>query len=228
MIGSPRQVSTPFLGRVKSVHMVGVGGIGMSGLAVLLSSRGVDVSGCDRSAGPGLDRLRQAGMRVAVGHDAAHVRDADLVVASSAVPPDSPELETARELGVPVITRGELLAELSRRSELIAVAGAHGKTTVTSMIAKIVVDLGLDPTVALGGMDRHLGGNARSGGWDLFLAEADESDGSFLLLRPSTWTTGEPPSGTGLRSRSSWVALRSTDQPFCVWTTRQCQPWWAA
>ena len=174
------------LGRTKRVHFVGVGGIGMSGIAELLANLGYAVSGSDARRSDVTSRLESAcGVRVQIGHDAAHVGDADVVVYSSAVRPDNPELVEARRRGVPVIPRAEMLAELMRLKFSIAVAGSHGKTTTTSMIALVLEQAGLDPTAVIGGRLSAFGSNSRLGRGQYMVAEADESDRSFLVLWPS-------------------------------------------
>ena len=167
------------------VHFVGVGGIGMSGLAEVLLELGYPVSGSDLKRSPATDRLASLGAVIFEGHAAPHVAGAKAVVFSSAVPPDNPELAEARRLGLPLIPRGELLAELMRLKYGIAVAGSHGKTTTTSMIAAVLGEGGLDPTVVVGGRIGVLGGaNVRVGKSEFLVAESDESDGSFLKLAP--------------------------------------------
>ena len=168
------------------VHFIGIGGAGMSGLAQLLLSRGIAVSGSDLAASAATERLAALGATVYIGHDGAHItaEAPDEVVVSSAVPPGNPELAAARERGVPVVHRGELLARLMQDRVGIAVAGTHGKTTTTSMIALCLLRAGLDPTIAIGGDLPDIGSNARAGQGPHFVAEADESDRSFLLLRP--------------------------------------------
>jgi UDP-N-acetylmuramate--alanine ligase len=167
------------------VHFVGIGGIGMSGLAEILLELGYKVSGSDARMTPITHRLQARGAQIWEGHDAAHVADAKAVVVSSAVRPDNPEVVEARRLGLPVIPRGELLAELMRLKYGIAVAGSHGKTTTTSMVAAILSHAGLDPTVVVGGRVGMMGGaNARLGKSDYLVVESDESDGSFLKLAP--------------------------------------------
>jgi len=163
---------------------VAIGGIGMSALARIAAAKGCEVSGCDRVESPVLAALRAAGSACEVGHSPAHVANADVVVHSSAVPLGSPELRAARSRGVPVFSRGEMLAWLHRDTDTVAVAGAHGKTTTTWLIANALIRAGADPTVAVGGHVAELGGNARVGRSRLFVTEADESDGSFLLLEP--------------------------------------------
>ena len=173
-------------GKVKNIHFVGVGGIGMSGIAEVLVNLGFRVSGSDMKASPATDRLSGLGVAVTVGHDAACVRGAQVVVVSSAVKPDNPEVEAARAAKIPVIPRGEMLAELMRMKQGVAVAGSHGKTTTTSMIAHVLSVGGLDPTIVVGGRLGILGSNAKLGKGPTLIAEADESDGSFLMLSP-TW-----------------------------------------
>ncbi len=163
-------------------HFVGIGGIGMSGVAKILAASGFKVSGSDLSAGSMTRELEQAGVRVFLGHDAAHVGDAQAVVYSSAVPARNPELLEAAGRGIPRVHRSEMLAEMMRFKTGIAVSGTHGKTTVTGMTASVLVEAGLDPTVVVGARIASLGGNARLGGGAFFVAEADESDRSFLRL----------------------------------------------
>jgi UDP-N-acetylmuramate--alanine ligase len=174
-----------FRGRVRHVHFVGIGGIGMSGLAEILRSLGFDVSGSDLRANDVTRRLEVLGVRVHIGHGAANVAGSDVVVHSSAIRADNPELGEARARGIPVIARAEMLAELMRVKYGVAIAGSHGKTTTTSLIATVLRAAGYDPTVVVGGKMAALGSNARLGEGDLLVAEADESDGSFLLLNPT-------------------------------------------
>jgi UDP-N-acetylmuramate--alanine ligase len=167
------------------VHFVGIGGIGMSGLAEVLLEMGYRVSGSDLRLSAITDRLAERGATITQGHDAAHLGGAKAVVVSSAVSPDNPEVVEARKRSIPVIPRGDLLAELMRQKFGIAVAGSHGKTTTTSMIAAILSHAGLDPTVVVGGRVGGMGGaNARLGRSDYLVVETDESDGSFLKLAP--------------------------------------------
>lgn len=177
-----------FRGRVRQVHFIGVGGIGMSGLAEILRTLEFDVSGSDLKEGETTARLARLGVRIHVGHRAENVGAADVVVYSSAVPGTNPEVEEARRRGVPVIPRAELLAELMRVKYGVAIAGSHGKTTTTSLVATILGAAGLDPTVVVGGRVHAWGTNARLGAGDLLVAEADESDGSFLKLTPTIAT----------------------------------------
>ncbi|MFI5302557.1 MAG: UDP-N-acetylmuramate--L-alanine ligase, partial [Polyangiales bacterium] len=174
-----------FRGRVRHVHFVGVGGIGMSGLAEILRSLEFDVSGSDLKASDVTRRLEQLGVQVEIGHRASNVRDTDVLVVSSAVARDNPELLEARARHIPVIQRAEMLAELMRLKHGVAIAGSHGKTTTTSLVATVLRAAGLDPTVVVGGKVNSLGSNARLGHGDILVAEADESDGSFLRLTPT-------------------------------------------
>jgi UDP-N-acetylmuramate--alanine ligase len=174
-----------FRGRVRHVHFVGIGGIGMSGLAEILHSLEFDVSGSDLKPNDITHRLGEMGVRIDLGHRASNVRGADVVVFSSAIAPDNPEILEARASGTPVIGRAEMLAELMRVKYGVAIAGSHGKTTTTSLIATVLRAAGLDPTVVVGGKMAALGSNARLGAGDLLVAEADESDGSFLRLTPT-------------------------------------------
>jgi UDP-N-acetylmuramate--alanine ligase len=173
------------LGKTRRVHFVGIGGIGMSGIAELLANLGYAVSGTDEKQSAVTDRLTTLGIRVGYGHDAAHVGDADVVVVSSAVKATNPEVREAARRQIPVIPRAEMLAELMRLKTAIAVAGAHGKTTTTSMIALVLERAGLDPTAVIGGRLSAFGSNARLGAGELMVAEADESDRSFLKLFPT-------------------------------------------
>jgi len=173
------------LGKTRHVHFVGIGGIGMSGIAELLANLGFDVSGSDAKRSAVTDRLATLGIRVNLGHAAANVGDADVVVISSAVRPANPEVVEAVRREVPVIPRAEMLAELMRLRFSIAVAGAHGKTTTTSMIALVLERAGLDPTAVIGGRLSAFGSNARLGRGEFMVAKADESDRSFLKLFPT-------------------------------------------
>lgn len=172
-------------GRTRRIHFVGVGGIGMSGIAELLVNLGYGVSGSDAKRTPLTDRLAALGVRVAIGHDAVNLGEADVVVTSSAVRADNPEVAAARQRHVPVIPRAEMLAELMRLRFGIAIAGSHGKTTTTSMVALALERAGLDPTAVIGGRLSAFGSNARLGRGTCMVAEADESDRSFLKLSPS-------------------------------------------
>jgi UDP-N-acetylmuramate--alanine ligase len=174
------------LGKTRRIHFIGVGGIGMSGIAELLANLGYVVSGSDAKRSAVTDRLASLGVTVATaGHAAANVGDADVVVYSSAVRPDNPEVVEAKARRIPVIPRAEMLAELMRLRFGIAVAGAHGKTSTTSMIALVLERAGLDPTAVIGGRLSAFGSNARLGRGEYMVAEADESDRSFLKLSPA-------------------------------------------
>jgi UDP-N-acetylmuramate--alanine ligase len=173
------------LGRTRRIHFVGIGGIGMSGIAELLVNLGYEVSGSDAKRSDVTDRLARLGVAVSVGHDAKHVGAADVVVVSSAIRSDNPEIAEAVRRHIPVIPRAEMLAGLMRLKYGIAIAGAHGKTTTTSMIALVLDRGGLDPTAVIGGRLSAFGSNARLGRGDYVVAEADESDRSFLKLSPA-------------------------------------------
>jgi UDP-N-acetylmuramate--alanine ligase len=173
------------LGRTRNIHFVGIGGIGMSGIAELLANLGYRVSGSDAKASTVTARLASLGVTIHEGHAAEHVGQADVVVVSSAIRPLNPEVIEARRRHVPVIPRAEMLAELMRLRVGIAVAGAHGKTSTTSMVAHLLERAGLDPTAVIGGKLSTFGSNARLGRGDYMVAEADESDGSFLRLSPA-------------------------------------------
>ena len=173
------------LRRYRHVHFVGIGGSGMSGIAEILLDLGYRVSGSDRRRNEAVERLERRGAKVVIGHDAAHVEGAHVVVYSSAVPRDNVELQAARRLGIPTIPRAEMLAELMRVKYGVAVAGTHGKTTTTSMVAAVLAEGGLDPTIVVGGRIVGLGASARLGQGEYLVAEADESDGSFLRLTPA-------------------------------------------
>ena len=173
------------LGRTRRVHFVGVGGIGMSGIAELLANLGYEVTGSDARESDVTQRLAQLGVGVHLGHDAAYVGAADVVVVSSAIATANPEIVEARRRRIPVIPRAEMLAELMRLRYGIAIAGAHGKTTTTSMVALVLERAGLDPTAVIGGRLSAFGSNARLGRGQSMVVEADESDRSFLKLSPA-------------------------------------------
>ncbi|MCR9221403.1 MAG: UDP-N-acetylmuramate--L-alanine ligase [Alphaproteobacteria bacterium] len=167
------------------LHFVGIGGIGMSGIAEVMKNLGYDVSGSDVAETANVQRLRKLGVGVAIGHDAANVANAAVVVVSTAVKRDNPEVAAAREQMIPVVRRAEMLAELMRLKWSIAIAGTHGKTTTTSLVAQMLETAGMDPTVINGGIINAYGTNARLGKGDWLVAEADESDGTFIKL-PAT------------------------------------------
>src|SRR5271155_2952451 len=171
--------------RKQHLHFTGIGGIGMSGIAEVLLNLGYTISGSDLKLSPTTSRLAELGATIYEGHNAENVAGAKAIVVSSAVEESNPELQEARRLQIPVIPRGELLAELMRLKYGIAVAGSHGKTTTTSMTAAVLNHAGLDPTVVVGGRVNAMGGsNARVGHSDFLVVESDESDGSFLKLSP--------------------------------------------
>ena len=171
--------------KIRKIHFVGIGGIGMSGIAEVLLNLGFVVTGSDLRKTEITARLEQLGARVLYGHRQENVQDAHVVVISSAVRPDNPEvLEAGRRL-IPVIQRAEMLAELMRMKYSVAVAGAHGKTTTTSLVASVLGHAGLDPTCVIGGRLNSLGTNAKLGSSQYLVAEADESDGTFLKLFPT-------------------------------------------
>ncbi|MBU4320940.1 MAG: UDP-N-acetylmuramate--L-alanine ligase [Nitrospinae bacterium] len=169
----------------RTIHFVGIGGIGVSGIAEVLHNLGYEVTGSDVKESDTTNRLSSLGIKVYIGHRAGNVDDAHVVVISSAVSKDNAEVVEAKRKSIPVIPRAEMLAELARMKYGILVAGAHGKTTTTSLIATVIASSGLDPTVVIGGKLRSTGSNARLGQGDFLVAEADESDGSFLRLSPT-------------------------------------------
>ena len=170
--------------RVKNIHFVGVGGSGMSGIAEVLVNSNYRVSGSDIAESPVTDRLRSAGVKVVIGHHVDNIKDSDVVVVSSAIDETNPEVSGALASAIPVIPRAEMLGELMRFQQGIAVAGTHGKTTTTSLVAAILIADGLDPTFVVGGLINSAGANAKLGGGEYLVAEADESDASFLNLKP--------------------------------------------
>ncbi len=171
---------------VKNIHFIGIGGIGMSGIAEVLCNLDFSVSGSDLSKSKNTDRLEKAGAKIYEGHRAENVGAAQVVVYSSAVKDDNPEIIVAREKGIPTIPRAEMLAELmTLKPYSVAVAGTHGKTTTTSMVATVLGHAGVDPTTVVGGVVEMLGSNSRLGASDWFVTEADESDRSFLMLNPT-------------------------------------------
>ncbi len=171
--------------KIQHIHFVGIGGAGMSGIAEVLLNLGYKVSGSDMNETDVIHRLRNAGGHVTIGHSSSNIKGAQVVVISSAVSAHNIEVVAARSASIPVIQRAEMLAELMRLKYGIAIAGAHGKTTTTSMISSIIASAGLDPTVVIGGKLNSLGSNAKLGQSEFLVAEADESDGSFLKLSPT-------------------------------------------
>jgi UDP-N-acetylmuramate--alanine ligase len=170
--------------KIRRVHFVGIGGAGMSGIAEVLANQGFEVSGSDLAESATTRRLAALGVRVRIGHAAENVATADAVVVSTAVKADNPEVVAARERHVPIVPRAQMLAELMRFQQGIAIAGTHGKTTTTSLVASCLAEGGLDPTFVIGGRLNSAGANARLGQGEFLVAEADESDASFLLLSP--------------------------------------------
>lgn len=172
------------MGCVEQIHFVGIGGVGMCGIAEVLHNQGYRITGSDLGEGSTVQRLKSLGIPVYSGHKAEYIKGADVVVRSSAVEFNNPEIIAAREQMIPVIPRAAMLAELMRFRHGIAVAGTHGKTTTTSLISSILGEGGLDPSFVIGGKLNSLGGNAQLGQSPYFVVEADESDASFLFLKP--------------------------------------------
>ena len=170
--------------RVERIHFVGIGGAGMGGIAEVLLNEGYKVSGSDIASGAVTERLAGLGAEIFIGHSAANIQGASVVVVSSAVKADNPEVSSARELRIPVVRRAEMLGELMRFRHGIAIAGTHGKTTTTSLMASVFAEAGADPTFVIGGLLNSAGSNARLGAGRYLIAEADESDASFLHLQP--------------------------------------------
>ena len=202
------------------IHFVGIGGIGMSGIAEVLANLGYSVTGSDVAENANVKRLRDLGIRVAIGHAAANVDGADVPVVSSAIKRDNPELLVARAKRLPVVRRAEMLAELMRLKSAIAIAGTHGKTTTTSLVAALLDAGRLDPTVINGGIINAYGTNARLGAGDWMVVEADEFDGTFLncpptspsspMSIPSTSTISRLLRLSRRRSNPLWRTCRST------------------
>ncbi|SNZ02217.1 UDP-N-acetylmuramate--L-alanine ligase [Persephonella hydrogeniphila] len=174
-----------FRGKVRHIHFIGIGGSGMNGIAQVLLNQGFTVTGSDLKESQTVINLKEMGAKIFIGHDPKNIEGADVVVYSSAIKEDNPELKKAREMGIPTIPRGEMLAELMRFKYGIAIAGSHGKTTTTSMIGSILGKTGYDPTVVIGGKLEAYGSNAKLGSGDFIVTESDESDGSFLKLTPT-------------------------------------------
>jgi UDP-N-acetylmuramate--alanine ligase len=174
-----------FYGRLKRVHFIGIGGVGMSGIAEVLLNIGLDVHGSDIATSETTEHLKKLGATIYLGHNASNISGADVVIVSSAIDTTNPEVIFAHAHHIPVIPRAEMLGELMRLRHGIAISGSHGKTTTTSLVAALLQKANLDPTIVIGGRVNHLGSNARLGSGHFIVAEADESDGSFLLLSPS-------------------------------------------
>lgn len=172
------------MGHVKHIHFVGIGGVGMCGIAEVLFNEGYHISGSDVSENKYIAHLRKLGIRIYIGHQAKHVENADVLVVSSAISDENPELLAAKEKQIPIIPRAAMLAELMRFRHGIAIAGTHGKTTTTSLVSSILTEGGLDPSYVIGGKLNSSGTNAQLGHSPYFVAEADESDASFLFLKP--------------------------------------------
>lgn len=170
--------------QIRTIHFVGVGGIGMSGIAGILSDTGLSVSGCDLVRSAATELLERRGVRVYIGHDASHLHGAELVVVTAAVKSGNVEIDEARRSGIPIMRRAEVLGEIVSRKRAIGVAGTHGKTTTSAMIATILDGAGLEPTILVGGIIRNFGTNARSGSGDFLVVEADEYDRTFHHLHP--------------------------------------------
>ncbi|MBT5795005.1 MAG: UDP-N-acetylmuramate--L-alanine ligase, partial [Deltaproteobacteria bacterium] len=174
-----------FLGKTQRIHFIGIGGSGMSGIAEVLINQDYEVSGSDQSKSSVTDHLESLGADIHFHHKAKNIDNKHVVVVSSAIRDDNPEVRAAREQMIPVIRRAEMLAELMRMKHGIAIAGTHGKTTTTSLVATVLAGGDLDPTVIVGGKLKNMGGHAKLGQSKFLVAEADESDGSFLKLSPT-------------------------------------------
>ena len=168
----------------KKIHIVGIGGIGMSAIAEILVSYGCSITGSDMSGGGNINKLEKMGVKVFIGHNGSNIKDCELLVHSSAVKSDNPEVSAALEQGVPVLRRSQILSDIMKLKNGVAIAGTHGKTTTTSLVATILKSAGFDPTYIIGGIVKNLSGHAHVGEGDLFVVEADESDGTFLNLSP--------------------------------------------
>ena len=184
MVSPALAMTVPEMRRIKCVHFVGIGGAGMCGIAEVLLNQGYKISGSDMNASTVTRRLETLGAKVSIGHDASHIENADVLVVSSAIHRTNPELVAAHDIRIPVVRRAEMLGELMRYRHGIAVAGTHGKTTTTSLIASIFRQASLDPTFIIGGLLNSAESNARLGASRYLIAEADESDASFLHLQP--------------------------------------------
>jgi len=169
---------------VKHYHLIGIGGIGMSGIARLLLSRGIKVSGSDTKKSQITEELKQLGAEIFIGHQPTNIQGAGLIVYSSAIRKDNPEIKQAQALGIPLVKRAQALAELMEDKTVITVTGSHGKTTTTSLVSCLLLEAGQLPTMAIGGILKNIDSNAYFGKGEFFVAEADESDGSFLYYQP--------------------------------------------
>ncbi|KAF7276195.1 hypothetical protein GWI33_010830, partial [Rhynchophorus ferrugineus] len=177
-------IKIPEMRRIKHIHFVGIGGAGMCGIAEVLQNQGYKISGSDIKASKTTAQLEQKGIKVYIGHDAKNIEDADVLVVSTAIDHDNPEIKAAMETRIPVVRRAEMLGELMRYRHGIAVAGTHGKTTTTSLLTCMLAEENLDPTYVIGGLLNRSGVNAALGASRYIVAEADESDASFLYLQP--------------------------------------------
>ncbi len=183
-MATKKQFTSPRMGRVEHIHFVGIGGAGMCGIAEVLHNEGYIITGSDVSENRVVLRLRSLGIQIAIGHEVQNIKDADVVVRSTAIGNDNPEIIAATKLMIPVIPRAAMLAELMRFRQGIAIAGTHGKTTTTSLVSSLLAEGGLDPSFVIGGKLNSCGSNAQLGKSAYFVAEADESDASFLFLKP--------------------------------------------
>jgi UDP-N-acetylmuramate--alanine ligase len=183
-VATKKQFTSPRMGRVEHIHFVGIGGAGMCGIAEVLHNEGYIITGSDVSENRVVLRLRSLGIQIAIGHEVQNIKDADVVVRSTAIGNDNPEIIAATKLMIPVIPRAAMLAELMRFRQGIAIAGTHGKTTTTSLVSSLLAEGGLDPSFVIGGKLNSCGSNAQLGKSAYFVAEADESDASFLFLKP--------------------------------------------
>src|SRR6185369_11487995 len=170
--------------QIRTIHFVGIGGIGMSGIAEILMASGVSVSGCDLKRSAATELLEGRGVSISIGHDPAHLAGIDLVVVTAAVKGENAELDAARRRGIPVMRRAEMLGEIVSRKRAVGVAGTHGKTTTSAMIATVLEAAGLDPTLLVGGIVRNFATNAKSGAGEYLVVEADEYDRTFHHLHP--------------------------------------------
>src|SRR5712691_3192766 len=171
-------------GDIKNIHFVGIGGIGMSGIAEILQAAGISVSGCDLRLSDATELLMSRGIPVSIGHDPAHLHGVDAIVVTAAIKGANAEVDSARQRGIRVIRRSEMLGEIVSRKRAVGVSGTHGKTTTSAMIAMILEEAGLDPTVIVGGMLRNIGTNAKAGKGEFLVVEADEYDRTFHQLHP--------------------------------------------
>jgi UDP-N-acetylmuramate--alanine ligase len=220
--------------RIHRIHFVGIGGSGMGGIAEVLLNLGYEVQGSDLKSNAVTQRLERLGARVFIGHSADHLGGADVVVVSSAVNRSNPEVAAALTGRIPVVPRAEMLGELMRFRYSVAVAGTHGKTTTTSLVASVLAEGGLDPTFVIGGRLKSAGSNARLGAGRYLVAEADESDASFMHLQPMIaivtnidndhlGTHGGDFARCSAASSTSCTTCRSTDWRCCAPTTRACR-----